>query len=189
MLILTIVIVCILYCKTFWSFYVFYHNEVVHQNQYYFLDHFHVRAVMKGWWSRKYVCVRVCVSVHPEECRISEGFNPQELFFSAEWYIFVDSVLSFKTSHTLTYVVSWHTAAATVVTIRTVTGDCWVPSAMTHRVRQTTAGTSATTTAARDSVRKIQSGVTMTHQDTAHCLRYGSLMLHYFQLWLSLMSS
>jgi hypothetical protein len=46
---------------------------------------------------------------------------------------------------------------------------------MTRRVRQTTIGTSAITTAARDSVHKIRYGVTMIHQDTAHFLRYYSL--------------
>jgi len=76
------------------------------------------------------------------------------------------------------HLVSSCTAAVTVVTTRTVTEDFWAPSAMTHRVHQTTIGTSAITTPARDSVRKIQSGVTMIHQDIAHCLRYGGLLLH-----------
>jgi len=76
------------------------------------------------------------------------------------------------------HLVSSCTAAVTVATTRTVTGDFWVPSAMTHRVHQTTIGTSAITTAARDSVRKIHFGVAMIHQDIAHCLRYGGLLLH-----------
>lgn len=118
----------------------------------------------------------------PRNCHIPEGLNPQKLFLSPEWYIFLDSVPSFKTSLIVAHLVSSRTAAVTVATTRTVTGDFWAPSAMTRRVHQTTIGTSAITTAARDSVRKIRSGVTMIHQVIAHCLRYNKLLLHYFQL-------
>jgi hypothetical protein len=62
--------------------------------------------------------------------------------------------------------------AAIVGTTHTVMGGFLAPSGMILRVHQTTTGALTITTAARDSVLRIQSGAAMTLLDTAHYLRY-----------------
>jgi hypothetical protein len=43
--------------------YVFYRNGVVHHNQCYFLEQFHIHAGTKGRWTQE-ICVSVCVCVY-----------------------------------------------------------------------------------------------------------------------------
>lgn len=70
------------------------------------------------------------------------------------------------------HVSSFSVVVATVGTTHTVMGGFLAPSGMILRVHRTTTGASTITTAARDSVLRIQSGAAMTLLDTAHCLRY-----------------